>query len=167
MKGAKTMKIINKQTSPYILIILIPLLCWLIFGFVFKLAYINGDSMEPTLHDGGLLIGNKLFKGPVERGDIVVVQRPGKIIIKRVIGIEGDTINIDSRTGEVYLNGTVLDEPYLSENTIHSGIFDMPLTVPDGHIYILGDNRAESLDSRYIGTVPASDVICKMMFRIY
>jgi signal peptidase I len=161
------MKLTNRQTSPFILIMLIPLLCWLIFTFVFKLAYVNGDSMEPALHDGGLLLGNKLFKGQIERGDIVVVQRPGKIIIKRVIGIEGDIINIDTKTGDIHLNGTVLDEPYLSEKTFHSGASDTPLTVPDGHIYILGDNRAGSLDSRYIGTVPASDVICTMMFRIY
>jgi signal peptidase I len=123
--------------------------------------------MEPTLYDGNLLLGNRLFRGLPDRGDIVAVKRPDKIIIKRVIGIEGDIININSQTGEIYLNDIALDEPYLLEKIIDRGIFDVSLIVPEGHIYILGDNRAESLDSRYIGTVPTSDVRSEMIFRFY
>jgi signal peptidase I len=107
-----------------------------------------------------------MFKGAPERGNIVVVERMGKNIIKRVVAVEGDSIDIDFQAGDVILNGEILDEPYILNKTLLRSGYELPLVVPAGCVFVLGDNRDGSLDSRYFGPVPVADIICEKLFRL-
>ncbi len=131
----------------------------LVFSFVFRVATIDGNSMLNTLHHGDRVIITNLFYTP-EYGDIVVISRNAENtaqgetdsdapIIKRVIAVEGQTVDIDFKTAKVYIDGVELDEPYLGSPTYTSGDVKFPLTVPEGHIFVMGDNRCDSLDSRF------------------
>lgn len=139
----------------------------LLFAFVFRTVGVDGTSMVPTLKSEDRLILTHMFYRP-ERGDIVVISRAeeGKTpLIKRVIAVEGDTVRI-TENKEVILNGKVLDEPYLNVSTPPKGCIG-EITVPKGHIFVLGDNRAVSWDSRDIGPVPVSLVMGKATFRLW
>ena len=139
----------------------------LLFAFVFRTVGVDGTSMVPTLRSEDRLILTHMFYRP-ERGDIVVISRAeeGKTpLIKRVIAVEGDTVEI-TQNKEVILNGKVLDEPYLNVSTPPKGCIGA-VTVPKGHIFVLGDNRAVSWDSRDIGPVPVSLVMGKATFRLW
>ena len=136
--------------------------------FLFQAFYIPSGSMEPTLEKGDRVLVNKLSYDlhDVNRGDIVVFEptraRSGtdgiKDLIKRVIGLPGDVI--ETRDGVVYVNGEPLDEPYLAEGTMTGDPSDGQnpaierQTVPEGHVFVMGDNRANSADSRYRGPIP-------------
>jgi signal peptidase I len=144
----------------------------LVKTFVFNTTYVLGNSMYPTLHEKDRLFAMKVslyFHGPA-RGDIVVLEAPdspGKDYIKRVIGISGDVVLIEN--GEVYVNGELLEESYLTgEHYTH--IYDDSIwVVPEGEVFVLGDNRAEgaSKDSRYFGTIPVSKLKGITGFRYY
>jgi len=140
----------------------------LIFTFLFRLVNVEGTSMETTLHDRERLILSCLPYTP-DRGDIVVVSRgtDDEPLIKRVIGVAGDTVSIDSKTGEVYLNGKVLKEPYIEVPTSPE-LMKGEVTVPEGMVFVMGDNRSagQSLDSRTFGCIEESRVIGKAVFRI-
>jgi signal peptidase I len=141
----------------------------LIRVFVFQQYYIDGSSMETTLQPHDRVLVNKLSYRlhDVNRGDVVVFDRvtgggasvQHDDLIKRVIALEGETIEI--RSCDVYIDGDLLDEPYLSEEsqalsdpTARCGQADMPaLTVPDGDVFVMGDNRANSSDSRMFGPI--------------
>lgn len=132
-----------------------------IHQFVFAQFLVDGESMMPTLKDRERLIVNKLVYRlhKPEHGDIIVFQYPAdksKDFIKRVIGLPGDTIEI--RGGKVYRNGAVLQEPYLGEPT--NDVFG-PVKVPEGKVFVLGDNRNNSKDSRdrTVGFVPYDLVV--------
>ncbi len=139
----------------------------LLVCFIGKSARVDGHSMDPTLHDGDRLIITNIIP-KYDRGDIVVVGRGmDEPLIKRVIAVEGDTIDINFDTGEVTVNGTVLQEDYIKEPTyLH---FDngpqFPLVVPTGCVFVMGDNRNESLDSRNpsVGPVNTQTIIGKMV----
>ncbi len=129
----------------------------LLKAFVFQTVYVSGDSMDPTLKDGDYLIGNKLSVkfGAYKYGDIVVIDTDeknpdgtNKKIIKRIIGLPGDEIDIYN--GQVFRNGEALDESYLPEGTktVQHSTF-MPHKVNEGEVFVLGDNRLVSKDSRY------------------
>ena len=130
----------------------------LIFSLLFRVATITGDSMLNTLHGGEKVIISNLGYTP-SRGDIVVVSRNASNsvedeatsdlpIIKRVIAVGGDTVNIDFERGIVIVNGEELKEPYARTLTTQKKDLDFPMYVPEGYIFVLGDNRADSLDSR-------------------
>lgn len=126
-----------------------------VFTFFVRLIGVDGTSMYPTLQDRSIMLVSNLGYTP-EKGDIVVLRKEGfysdQPIVKRVIATGGDTIDIDPVTGDVIVNGEVLDEPYILEkiNTLERmGDLTYPQTVPEGCIYVLGDNRNGSTDSRW------------------
>ncbi len=135
--------------------------------FVVQAFKIPSESMAPTLLDGDRVVVNKLSYDAhdLNRGDVIVFERPPglpagpndpKDLIKRVIGLPGDTLL--TRDGAVYVNGRRLEEPYLPEGTMTYDI-DRPIVVPEGMVYLLGDNRGHSSDSRVFGPVDVDSVI--------
>lgn len=139
----------------------------IILTFFFRSATVDGSSMYPTLHDGDhLLISD--FVTQYKRGDIVVIARSGKeSLVKRIIAVGGDTIDIDFSTGDVTVNGVVLKEDYIAEPT-HLQFDDgpaFPLTVPSGYVFVMGDNRNDSLDSRSatVGLISTERVLGRML----
>ena len=139
-----------------------------IFVFVFRM---DGHSMDQTLADGDRLIITSMFYTPAA-GDIVVVNQPnefGKPLIKRIIALEGQTVDIDFKTGVVTVDGQVLDEPYISTpTTVYEGV-DFPVTVPEGTVFVMGDNRQNSTDSRseMVGFIDTRYILGKAIFRIF
>lgn len=141
----------------------------LIFCFFMRVVVVNGHSMEPTLQEADrLLIASFLYQP--KHGDVVVVDgyiNYGKPLVKRVIATGGDTVDIDTEAGIVYVNGVALDEPYAAEDTYVSGDMDYPLEVPKGKLFLMGDNRQHSTDSRFssVGLVDERDILGKVWFR--
>ncbi|MCC2254597.1 signal peptidase I [Ruminococcus sp. CLA-AA-H200] len=120
--------------------------CILLNRLVLLWAYIPSGSMEPTIQTNGLLIGNRLGKDQVERYDIIIFRfpdDPSQLYIKRVIGLPGETIEI--KNGEVYADGKNLDDSFCMVLSNDYGVYQ----VPDDSYFVLGDNRTNSLDSRY------------------
>lgn len=135
----------------------------LIKTFVFNTTYVLGNSMYPTLHEKDRLFANKIslyFRGP-SRGDVIVLKAPDapdKDYIKRVVGIAGDKVEI--KDGKVYVNGSMLKEEYLV-NDSYTHVYDESLwEVPEGDVFVLGDNREEgaSKDSRYFGCISIKSI---------
>ncbi len=140
----------------------------LVFTFLFRFVDVDGTSMESTLHNGERLVLSCLPYTPA-RGDIVVISEGNEKepLIKRVIGLPGDTIRIDEESGKVYLNGAELNEPYIQVPTSAEGM-QGSVTVPEGKVFVMGDNRAPlcSKDSRSVGCFEQSAIIGKAVFRI-
>ncbi|MBC7234334.1 MAG: signal peptidase I [Chloroflexi bacterium] len=135
--------------------------------FLAQATRVEGQSMEPNLHNHQRLIIEKVtyrFRPP-QRGDIIVLRRPyrsSEPLIKRVIGLPGDTVEV--KEGKVFVNGQPLEEPYLDQPTWGT----MPPTVvQEEHVFVLGDNRRASNDSRAFGTVPYSDIIGRAWLRYW
>ena len=126
-----------------------------------------GSSMEPTMGDGEIVLMNRFaaMQGHYEKGDIVMFHyfdaEGDKTVVKRIIAMEGDTIRILEDGVEV--NGSLLEEPYVSGET--TGLVDM--TVPQGTVFLMGDNRETSFDSRNMGAIPCEDLKGKVFFRVY
>ena len=144
----------------------------LIFTFLVRPATVNGSSMVPTLHDGERLILQQIGYEEPEYGDIVVIDRSqdgDEALVKRVIGKGGDIIYIDFDTHEVWRNDTLLDEPYINEPTAVQRDIEFPVKVPQGCIFVMGDNRNNSLDSRdsSIGMIDTRRVMGKAIFRFF
>lgn len=157
----------------------------LIFTYLFSVAVVEGDSMLPTLQDADrLLLIN--FADP-EPGDVVVLNSDsaytfdaagqlkedgglGKKIVKRLIAEANQTVDIDFAAGIVYVDGKPLAEPYTSTLTTRDeGAFTYPITVPEGYVFVLGDNRSVSKDSRHpdVGLIPEEDIVGKVWLRVY
>lgn len=142
----------------------------ILLTLVFRIIVVNGSSMKTTLLDGDylLLLSNNFYKNP-QYGDVVVVSKKafdnGKPIVKRVIATEGQIVDIDFEHGYVYVDGLPLDEPYISSPTVVEEGVSFPLIVEDGCIFVMGDNRCNSRDSRYpdIGCVDTRQVLGKVM----
>jgi signal peptidase I len=141
-------------------------------AFVFEQYSIPSTSMYPTLEVGDRVIVSKLNRTP-GRGDIIVFNRPAndpprtpddpKVLIKRVIGLPGETV--ESRDGKVYVDGKALDESYLPKGTVTA--IDSPIQVPKGKILVLGDNRGVSQDGRYFGPIPENLIVGRAILRIW
>ena len=133
---------------------------------LFVLIQINGSSMAPTLVNGEIIFLRQTKK--VEPGDMIGFYYGGRILLKRVIGSGGDQIEIDSE-GNVYVNGGMIDEPYLAEKSPGKCDLEFPCEVPEGMVFVLGDNRAISTDSRIrsIGCVEENQIVGKTAFRVW
>lgn len=146
------------------------LFCVLLFSFFVRIIGIVGSSMVPTFQDGDSVVISKLFYKP-QNGDIVVMRKESfgdNPIIKRVIAVEGQTINIDFDNHIVYVDGEALDEPYILEPITDSLDFSGMVTVPDNCVFVMGDNRNDSLDSRFslIGFIDEREIMGKVLFRL-
>ena len=134
-----------------------------------KPTIVSGQSMDDTLHDGNYLIVNKLaYKiGEPEHGDIIVFdsgQEEHELWIKRVIGLPGDVIKTDGRT--LYINNAKASEPYIKKGTVAQGEMKTWI-VPEGAVFVMGDNRNNSTDSRIIGCVEDDTVVGKAVLRLW
>lgn len=127
---------------------------------------ISGDSMEPSLSDGEIVILQKT--SDFETGDVVAFYYQSKLLIKRVIGQAGDYIDMDTE-GNVYVNGELINEPYVTDKSLGDCEITFPYQVPDGRIFVLGDHRSVSLDSRSraIGCVSQEQIMGKVIFRVW
>lgn len=127
---------------------------------------IFGSSMTPTLQDGDIIFSVK--SNQMEQGDIIAFYYNNKILIKRVIATPGDWVDIDAE-GTVYVNGVLLDEPYLTEKDLGGADIELPYQVPEGKFFVLGDHRATSVDSRHtaVGCVTQDQVVGKILIRIW
>lgn len=127
---------------------------------------VSGDSMSPTLNDGDVLV--TLNTDSVTYGDLCCVSWQNKMLLKRVVGLAGDVISI-SGDGSVTVNGKLLDEPYVIEKSLGQCDIAFPYEVPADKIFILGDNRMLSVDSRNsdIGSIGAEQIVGKVLFRIW
>ena len=139
----------------------------LIFSFFFRIIQVDGSSMVPTLVNGDKLIVWGAGYTP-QRGDVVIVDSYtsyGKPLVKRVIAKGGDTISIDYDSGMVMVNGEVLQEDYIAEPTYLGYDVTFPYTVPEGTVFVMGDNRNQSLDSRstYVGCIDERDILGRVL----
>lgn len=127
---------------------------------------IYGSSMTPTLDDGQIVLSWKTRK--LESGQIVAFYYNNKILVKRVIAHAGDWVNIDA-DGTVYVNGQMLDEPYLAEKALGECDIELPYQVPENMVFVMGDHRATSIDSRNtaVGCVEEEQVVGRLVVRIW
>lgn len=133
---------------------------------LFVMIRVNGNGMTPALADNEIIVIRQTDN--YEIGDIVGFYYEGKILLERAISSEGDEIEIDEK-GNVYVNGEMIDEPYLGEKSMEKSEMEFSYQVPRGRIFMLGDNRTESLDSRTesIGSVEKDQIIGKAVFRAW
>ena len=146
----------------------------LVFTFLVRLMGVSGPSMIPTLQDGDYVaLLSNLFMGDLEQGDVIVARKEsfenGEPIVKRVIATEGQTVDIDFNLGQVYVDGELLDEDYINDYTYREEGTVFPLTVPEGEVFLMGDNRNHSNDSRdsSLGTVDTRLLIGKAVFLVF
>ncbi|WP_405196549.1 signal peptidase I [Virgibacillus necropolis] len=144
------------------------LLAFFLRTFVFATSIVEGESMIPTLEDGERVIFNKfiyLVDEP-ERGDVVIIKRPIKNYVKRVIGLPGETVKFQDH--QLYINGEKYEETFISEEALnHTGNFG-PIEVPEDSYFVMGDNRAISKDSRNgLGFINADDIVGRSELVIY
>lgn len=149
-----------------------------IFNNICCIAIVEGNSMYPTLKDGEMYLLNRYNYTPVPNDIVLVEVNPDMIgtahIVKRVIAVGGDTIEIDYGENKVYVNGEPLEEPYVNVEDddsmkVKAYQAESSFTIPEGYVFVMGDNRNHSTDSRsvLIGPVPVSTVIGKVTVRIH
>ena len=148
------------------------LLFFVLRMYIFRVAHVSGESMAPTLADGDRVVLNRaaIVFGEPRVGDIVAFPYPGnpsEYHIKRVIGVYGDIV--DFQNGSFIINGQPLDDDFSHENVWSRGNVTFPVTVEEGRVFVLGDNRNGSKDSRYssVGTINDQDIIGRVLVRIW
>lgn len=154
------------------------LIAFLVKTFLVQAFWIPSPSMRETLVENDRVLVNKLADtlDDLHRGDVIVFKRPedgnpepqhteGQIedLIKRVVGLPGD--ELEARDGALFVNGQKLDEPYVSDNTPTNDMDEV--TVPEGHVFVMGDNRTNSQDSRVFGPVPEDDIVGRAFLRVW
>ncbi len=138
----------------------------LIATLILPVLQIEGTSMEPTLSNGDIVLLAKTTR--FKRGELCGFTWNNKLLIKRVIGLPGDLIEIDT-DGTIYLNGEKLDEPYVQQKAMGECDLDFPFQVPQDQYFVVGDMRESSIDSRnsLIGCVPKEQIVGKVFFRVW
>lgn len=164
----------RRATVEWVVLIVAALVIALVIKtFLFQAFYIPSESMVPTLKVGDRVLVNKLSYDlhDVHRGDIVVFKAPPEArsdgiddLVKRVVGLPGDTVEA-RENGKVYVNGRRLDESYLPKGTLTTNL--PPTKIPAGHLFMMGDNRDASRDSRYFGPIKESSIIGRVFVRIW
>ena len=160
---AKFRRILKSTVSALLVVAAAAVLISMLFLPVIQ---VSGDSMKPTLSNGDiiLLVKSKRFS----TGELCCVSWQNKLLLKRVIGLPGDNIDIDEN-GNVYLNGKLLDEPYVINKALGECDIDLPYTVPEGKLFVMGDQRETSVDSRStaVGCVDYDQMVGRYLFRIW
>ena len=123
---------------------------------------IYGSSMSPTLEDGEIVLSLKT--GELEPGQVIAFYYNNKILVKRVVARSGDWVNIDP-DGNVYINGNLLEEPYLEEKALGECDIELPYQVPENHVFVMGDHRSTSVDSRNtaVGCVTEEQIVGRLV----
>ena len=166
-KRYRRQKAYNKALSGTIYVLtIVAAVAVLIATLVLPVLQIEGSSMEPTLVNGDVVLLTKTTS--FDRGELCGFSWNNKLLIKRVIGIPGDWIEIDTE-GTVYLNGEKLDEPYAEQLSVGECDLEFPFQVPQEQYFVLGDMRESSIDSRntLIGCVAKDQIVGKVFFRIW
>lgn len=147
-------------------LLVVAALAVLIATLFLPVLQISGTSMEPTLYNGDIIILLKT-KG-YQQGDLCSFAYENKYLIKRIIGTPGDSIEIDG-DGLVYVNGTLLEEPYVTEKALGECDLEFPYQVPDNHYFVMGDHRSTSIDSRssVIGSVNRDQIVGRVLLRVW
>ena len=130
-----------------------------IFTFLFKISSVNGPSMLDSFHNGDRVFITAAGYQP---------KYGNEVLIKRIIAVGGQTVDVDATAGTVTVDGKVLYEPYIREQTLTQGNMNFPLTVPEGYVFVMGDNRNHSTDSRYksIGLIDERYIMGKAFYRV-
>ncbi len=157
-------EIVNSVESAVIII-------FLVFTFAFRAVGVVGESMLPTLNDGDWLAVSSI-NSEFKRNDIVIITQPNELhepLVKRVIALGGDNVDINFENHEVRVNGKLLKEDFINEPTAYSSDVEFPLTVPEGMLFVMGDNRNNSLDSRssVVGFIDERYILGKAMLKVY
>ncbi len=143
----------------------------LIFTLIFRVVGVVGQSMEPTLYDGDWLIVSAFDLEP-EYAQVVIITQPNSFdepIVKRIIATEYQVVDINFFTGEVYVDGVLLEEEYINNETTNYEGIDFPVQVPEGCVFVMGDNRQHSTDSRSdsIGFIDENYILGVVKFRVF
>lgn len=156
-------KVLRSTVSSLIVVASIAVIISLLFLPVLR---VTGSSMSPTLQNDELVVCRKY--GDYERGDVVAFYANNKILLKRVIGVAGDVIDI-GEDGTVYVNSRPIKEPYLEKKSLGECDIELPYQVPDNRIFVMGDHRATSIDSRSttIGCIADESVVGSVVLRVW
>ena len=152
--------------STFLSLVVVAAAAVLVAVLLLPILRIYGKSMSGTLNAGDIVVSVKSSR--METGDIVAFYYNNNILVKRVIGHQSDMIDMDN-DGTVYVNGVEQEEPYLNERAYGETNIELPYQVPDGKIFVMGDNRATSIDSRNtsIGCVAEEQIVGKIVFRVW